>query len=358
MAQPQPPAAAPEASLPSAPPGLDESVTVTRRVVVPVMLPLVPWIVTSLEPTLAVLAAVMVAVLGADAEAEVGLKEKVTPLGAPEALRATLPVKPPSAVTEMLDVALDPRRTVMPPGEADSEIPAEPPAALTVSDRVVDLVTLGFELVPTMVTVELPAGASELTMKVTVLLLEVDCGLKLAVTPSGRFSALRETLPENPPAGCTVMVEVPVAPRSIETLAGDAESEKLAAPAAFTVNESFFVWLELPELAVMVTSALPVVAEDEALSVRMLWLSVGVGEKVAVTPLGRPLALSATMPEKPPDFPMRIVDLPLSPWFKVRLEGLTVSVKSPAGVGVGVGVGFTVGTGVGVGTMLAPGISG
>lgn len=366
VAQPHPPAVAPEAPPASAPPdvpaslppGLDESVTVTQTLVVPVMFPLAPWIWTSFVPRVAVLAAVKVAVLGDDPEVEAGAKATLTPLGAPEALRETLPVKPPSASTDTLAVALPPRRTMMLAGEGDSENPAAPPEDFTVRATVVDLLMLGLELVPTIVTVALPAGAVDKALKVTVLLPEVDGGLKLAETPSGRFWALSETLPEKPPEAFTVMVEVPVAPRSMETLAGEAESEKLGDPVAFTVSSSVFVWLRPPEVPVMVTVAVPVVAEDEAPSVRVLWLSVEVGEKVAVTPLGNPVAFKVTAPLKPPDLPMRTVAIPLSPWFSVRADGLTTSSKLPMGVGVGVGVGFAVGTGVGVGTTLPPGISG
>lgn len=66
----------------------------------------------------------------------------------------------------------------------------------------------------------------------------------------------------------------------------------------FTVNAIVVLWVSVPEVPVTVTVAAPVVAPAEAVSVRVevaLPLAGGVTglvEKAAVTPLGKPVALS------------------------------------------------------------------
>ena len=66
--------------------------------------------------------------------------------------------------------------------------------------------------VPLMVTVVVPVVAVPLAVNVTVLVLVVLAGLKLAVTPPGRPEAERLTEPLKPLTGVTVMVLVPLAP--------------------------------------------------------------------------------------------------------------------------------------------------
>src|SRR5436853_36707 len=84
-----------------------------------------------------------------------------------------------------------------------------------------------------MVTVAVPVVAVLLAVSVKVLLPVVLAGLKLAVTPLGRPEADRLTLPVNPFTGLTVIVLHVLPPCVTETLAGDAESEKSAAPPQF-----------------------------------------------------------------------------------------------------------------------------
>ena len=57
--------------------------------------------------------------------------------------------------------------------------------------------------------------------------------------------------------------------------------------------------LSEPEVPVMVKLYSPKLALLVAVSVRVLPLLVGLGEKDAVTPLGRPEAASRTFPENP-----------------------------------------------------------
>ncbi len=78
--------------------------------------------------------------------------------------------------------------------------------------------------VPVIVTVAGPVVVVLLALSVTVLLLVVLSGLKDAVTPLGRPDADRLTLALKPFLGVTVIVLVPLEPRVMVTLVGDAES--------------------------------------------------------------------------------------------------------------------------------------
>ncbi len=59
------------------------------------------------------------------------------------------------------------------------------------------------------------------------------------------------------------------------------------------------VFVKLPEVPVMVTVAVPVIAVPLAVSVNVLVLVVPLGLNDAVTPLGRPDADKLTLPLKP-----------------------------------------------------------
>ena len=92
--------------------------TVRLTVVVCFRLPDVPVMVTVAVPVLARMFAFSVSVLLLVVLA--GLNEAVTPLGRPEAVRLTLPVKPPCGVTVMVVVVLEPRPSDTLTGEVDS----------------------------------------------------------------------------------------------------------------------------------------------------------------------------------------------------------------------------------------------
>jgi len=123
-------------------------------------------------------------------------ENRLPPLGIPDALKLTLPVKPFWRVTVMVLAPLEPwvRLTLL--GAAES---AKSGAPFTVRVRLVELVKL--PEVPVMVTVAVPAVAVLLAESVSTLLVEVLLGLKEAVTPLGRPDAERLTLPANPPWG-------------------------------------------------------------------------------------------------------------------------------------------------------------
>lgn len=79
--------------------------------------------------------------------------------------------------------------------------------------------------------------------------------------------------------------------------------------------------VRLPEVPVIVTVARPTVATLDAVSVRMLVPVVLAGLNDAVTPAGKPLAVSATDPLKPLTPATEIVLLPLVPRARLRLLG-------------------------------------
>ncbi len=66
-----------------------------------------------------------------------------------------------------------------------------------------------------------------------------------------------------------------------------------------TVRPIVVVLLKLPDVPVSVTVAVPVVAVVLAVKVSVLVEVAGFGLKVAVTPLGRPVAVNITLPAKP-----------------------------------------------------------
>ena len=87
-------------------------------------MPDVPTTVTVTEPVVAVLLALSVRVLGAQAlHPLAGLKDAVTPDGSPDAEKATLPPKPFSPVTVIVLVMLPPCVTVTVEGDAKSVNP-------------------------------------------------------------------------------------------------------------------------------------------------------------------------------------------------------------------------------------------
>src|SRR5208282_1909653 len=79
---------------------------------------------------------------------------------------------------------------------------------------------------PWIVTVTVPAVAVGVAVKVSVLVFVAGFGLKFAVTPLGKFSAERVTLPLKPSCGVIVMVVVAWPPCVTVTLSGFADKTK------------------------------------------------------------------------------------------------------------------------------------
>ena len=79
--------------------------------------------------------------------------------------------------------------------------------------------------------------------------------------------------------------------------------------------------MSVPDVPVMVTVAVPVVAVEFALSVTTLVEVVGLVPKLAVTPAGSPDAERLTLPLKPFTGFTVMVLVPLPPWVTVTLAG-------------------------------------
>ena len=102
---------------------------------------------------------------------------------------------------------------------------------------------------------------------------------------------------------------------------------KFGVAVVVTVRASVVVAVRLPEVPVMVTVELPVVAVELAVRVSTLLPVVGFVPKAAVTPLGRPEAARVTLPLNPPTSVTVIVLVPLLPCVIDRLLGESDSVK-------------------------------
>ena len=103
---------------------------------------------------------------------------------------------------------------------------------------------------------------------------------------------------------------------------------KLGTGAGLTVSESGVELLRLPEVPVMVTVAVPVVAVLLAVSVRVLLLVALLGLKDAVTPPGKPEADRLTLPLNPFWGAIVIVLVPLPPRITVKFVGDGDNTKS------------------------------
>ena len=126
---------------------------------------------------------------------------------------------------------------------------------------------------------------------------------------------------------------MPLEETAVAVSPAGAEGTAVHEPA--TVNPIVAVWVTPPPVPVTVTLDVPVAAVLEAVSVSVLLpLAREVGLKLAVTPLGNGLAVSATLLENPP-VGVTVTELvPLAPWAIVRLAGLAESVKLGELVGV------------------------
>lgn len=181
--------------------------------------------------------------------------------------------------------------------------------------------------VPVTVTVTVPVVAVPLAVRVKVLVLVVIAGLNEAVTPLGRPEADKLTLPLKALSGLTVIVLVPLAPCAMVKLVGEAESVKFGG--GLTVSESVVELVKLPEVPVMVTVAMPVVAVLLAVRIKVLEPVVLVGLKDDVTPEGKPETERWTLLLKPFSALMVMLLVPLAPWTTVRLFGDAERVKFP-----------------------------
>jgi len=84
--------------------------------------------------------------------------------------------------------------------------------------------------------VDVPDKAEVAAARINVVALAELAGLNDAVTPAGKPLAEKFTLPVNPFAGTTLIVELPLAPEAMLKLEGDAVSAKLGAAVTATVR--------------------------------------------------------------------------------------------------------------------------
>jgi hypothetical protein len=108
---------------------------------------------------------------------------------------------------------------------------------------------------------------------------------------------------------------------------GEALTLNACVAVELTVRANVVVAVRLPEVPVMVTVDVPVVAVALAVRVSTLVPVVGFVPKVAVTPLGKPDAANVTLPVNPPTSVTVMVLVPLLPCVMVRLLGESESVK-------------------------------
>jgi hypothetical protein len=145
----------------------------------------VPWIVIVAAPVVAELLAVNVSRL----LPVVGLipNAAVTPLGIPDAVRVTAPVNPPTSVTLMVSVPPAFREIVK--DVVDGAIVKLPvPEGLTV--RVIAVDTIRVPDTAVTVTVDVPAAAVALAVRVSTVLPVAGLGENAAVTLEGKPDAL------------------------------------------------------------------------------------------------------------------------------------------------------------------------
>jgi hypothetical protein len=115
---------------------------------------------------------------------------------------------------------------------------------------------------------------------------------------------------------------------------GEAPTVKFGCAAVFTVRLMVAVCVVEPDVPVIVTVAVPVVAAEEAVSVSVdVTLPfaggvTGLGENAAVTPLGNPDALRVVTELNPLKLVTVIVLGPLDPWFTVTEFGEAATEKS------------------------------
>ena len=231
--------------------------TVRAILVVAVNVPDVPVMMTFEVPTVAVLLAVSVSTL----DPVVGLVPNTapTPLGSPDAANVTLPENPPASITVTVSVVADPCVTDSVAADAAS-------VKLGVCVGLIVRETLELAVsapdVPAIVSVEVPAAAVLLAVRVSMLELVVGLVPNEAVTPAGSPDTASVTLPANPPEPLTVTVSaiLPPAVTVSAEVAGVIVKLGLAVPG--TVSAIVTEWLRVPSVPAIVTLLVPAAVPD------------------------------------------------------------------------------------------------
>jgi hypothetical protein len=166
----------------------------------------------------------------------------------------------------------------------------------------------------------------------------MDLGLKVTVSPLAAPDAAKVIAELKLPDTDVVMVEVPELLRATVSDAGEAETAKPAGDdEAVTVSETVAVWVMLPASAVTVTGYVPAGVVASTARVRAEVPEPGAaiiaGLKLAVTPVGSPVADRSTGRLKPCDTAMVTVVVTLAPGAAETEAGETVAVSPVGGAG-------------------------
>lgn len=138
--------------------------------------------------------------------------------------------------------------------------------------------------------------ADELAEKLTLLVVLVVAGVKVAVTPVGRLVAARVTGALKFSALRTLMVALTLLPSMTLRVLADEVSVKLGVG---TVTVTVAEAVNEPEVPVMVTVCGPGVAVAPAVKDNVLDEALLAGLKLAVTPVGRPETVKPTVLANP-----------------------------------------------------------
>lgn len=157
----------------------------------------------------------------------VGDRVQVSPAGETVEANATVPVKPLTGATVIVEVPEPPAANVTVVGLAAML------KSVTVKVTVAEWDSV--PLVPVTVTVYVPTGPEQDRVEVPdppVILV----GLRVHVRPAGDTVDVKATVPVKPLSGATVIVDVPAAPATMLTVVGLAAIEKSCAAVTVTVT--------------------------------------------------------------------------------------------------------------------------
>ncbi len=247
----------------------------------------------------------------------VGLNVAEQPVGAAEAVNETIPVKPFTAVTVMVEVPEEPAEKLIEVGLAVTVKSVTVTETVAVLDRVPP--------VPVTVTVKV-AALEQLTVRVDIP--EVPrvtlVGLSVALQPVGAPVAVRLTIPVNPLTAVTVIVDVAEVPATKVSEVGLAVTVK-----SITLTATVADFDLVPLVPVTVTVKME---ELEQLTVRVELPDKPnvtlVGLMLAEQPTGVPVVASETVPVKPFTDITAIVEVAEEPATKLMEVGLAVTMKS------------------------------
>ena len=167
---------------------------------------------------------------------------------------------------------------------------------------------------------ELPADSVRIASSYGVFAVLVGFGEIVAVTPLGRPETARVTGPLKPLEEASAMGLEVVAPGPIDKLAGPV----MVKFAADIERENLVVDVRLPEVPLIVTELVPIEAVLVAINVKDVFPFVGFGEKLALTPLGRPAMDRLTSPPNPFVSVMGMLRVRVVPWPSESVPGLEI----------------------------------